>query len=232
MALRFISRRKLHDRSMRRARLMLSVFKWRRRAKEARAWSRAVRHGNRALLVRTVRDWRASAVEDIIEASDLAERGELFFDHMLMKTHLRAWVRFTTPLWAKKGLAEGKADEFWCERTRKALFRRWHDNVRQIARRRAKMAELMLFVLPVEFRNSSRQRPGVESAVKFHRRRVLRKAWEAFVNLNEQLADLQRRLKVSMTMVRVCPSGMRCCSLLHFFCWVTCFRSVGKSISL
>ncbi|CAM9869994.1 unnamed protein product, partial [Laminaria digitata] len=196
MAQRFISRRKLHDRSMRRARLMLSVFKWRRRTKEARAWSRALRHGNRVLLVQTVRDWRASAVEDIIEASDLAERGELFFDQMLMKTHLRAWVRFTAPLWAKKGLAEGKADKFWCERTREAMFRRWRENARRIARRRARMAELMLFVLPVEFRNSSRQRPRVESAVKFHRRRVLRKAWGAFVNLNVELADLQRRFKL------------------------------------
>ena len=200
MALRFISRRKLHDRSMRRARLMLSVFKWRRRTNEARAWLRAVRHGNRVLLVRTVRDWRASAVEHIIETSDLAERGELFFDHILMKTHLRAWIRYTTPLWAKRGLAEGKADEFWCERTRKVLFRRWRDNVRQITRRRARMTELMLFVLPVEFRNSMRQRPRVERAVKFHRRRVLRKAWEAFVNLNDQLADLQRRCKVIVTM--------------------------------
>ena len=197
MVLGFLSRRKLHDRSMRRARLMLSVFKWRRRTKEAQAWSRAVRHGNRILLVRTVRDWRASAVEDIIEASDLAERGELFFDHMLMKIHLRAWMRLTSSLWAKKGLAEGKADAFWCERTRKALFRRWHDNARRIARRRSKMAELMLFVLPVEYWNSSGQKPKVESAMKFHRRRALRKAWEVFVNLNFELADLQRRVKVS-----------------------------------
>lgn len=216
MVLRFISRRKLHDRSMRRARLMLSVFKWRRRKTEAHAWSRAVRHGNRVLLVRTVRDWRASAVEDIIEASDLAERGELFFDHMLMKTHLHAWMRFTSPLWAKKGVAEGKADAFWCERTRKALFRRWHDNARQIARRRAKMAELMLFVLPVEFQNSSRQKPKVENAVRLHRRKVLRKAWEVFVNLNIELADLRRRAKVSVT-IRVPIGGTVGVFVKYFF---------------
>ena len=93
-----MARTTLAARGMRRARLLLSVFKWRRRTKEARAWTLAARHWDRNLLVRTVRDWRASCVEEMLDAGDLAERGEVFFENMVLSTHLRAWKRFVAPL--------------------------------------------------------------------------------------------------------------------------------------
>lgn len=195
--LRYIARRRLHERTMRRARLMVRVFKWRRRTQESRAWSLASRHGDRALLLRMVRDWRASVVEEMVEASDLAERGEVFFENILIKTHLRAWVRFMGPPRARWAIEDGKADEWWRSRTRETLFRRWRDNTTRLITRRKRMAELLLFVLPVDYQNSARQRPKVESAVTFHRRRAQRKAWEAFINLNIELADLRRRYKVT-----------------------------------
>lgn len=176
---------------------MLGMFKLRRRTQESRAWTLAARHGDRVLLLRVVRDWRTSVVEEIIEASDVAERGEVFFENALMKTHLRAWIRFVAPRRAKTALAEVKADELWRKKTRDVLFRRWRDNVWRIAWRRAKMAELFLFLVPLEFHNSSFQRPKVVSAETFHRRRLLRKSWEAFVSLNAELADLRRRFKVN-----------------------------------
>ncbi|CAM9479432.1 unnamed protein product, partial [Hapterophycus canaliculatus] len=195
--MRYMARKALHARAMRRARLMLAVFKWRRRTKESCSWTLAVRHGDRCLLVRTVRDWRASCVEDMVEASDLAERGEIFFENMVLRTHLRAWIRFVAPLRMRRAAAEVRADTCWRARTRESLFRRWRDNLRRAKSRRARwVAEVLLFVLPVEFRNSGRQRPGVESAVMFHRRRALRKAWLAFLSLNEELAELQRRFAV------------------------------------
>lgn len=184
---------------MRRARLLLCVFKWRLCTKEARSWALATRHGDRHLLARTVRDWRASCVEDMLEAGDLAERGEVFFENMVLSTHLRAWKRFVAPLQARRVAAEGRADSCWCARTRESLFRRWRRNVEWAKSRRARwVAEVLLSVLPVEFRNSARQRPGVQSAVTFHRRRALRKAWIAFLSLNEELAGLQRRFAVSL----------------------------------
>lgn len=193
-----MARKKLHERAMRRARLLLSVFKWRRRTTEAGTWGLAKRHGDRRLLLRTVRDWRASCVEDILEASELAERGEVFFENMVLSTHLRAWKRFVAPLRARRVAAEQRADLCWRARTRDSLFRRWRGNVRRVRARRARwVAEVLLSVLPVEFRNSARQRPVVESAVTFHRRRALRKAWVAFLSLNEELAELQRRFGVS-----------------------------------
>lgn len=196
--LRHMARKKLATRGMRRARLLLCVFKWRRRTIEARSWTLAARHGDRHLLARTVRDWRASCVEDMMEASDLAERGEVFFENMVLSTHLRAWKRFVAPLQARRVAAEGRADSCWRARTRESLFRRWRGNVQRAKARRARwVAEVLLCVLPVEFRNSARQRPRVENAVTFHRRRALRKAWFAFLSLNEELADLQRRFGVS-----------------------------------
>lgn len=182
---------------MRRARLLLHVFKWRRRTQESRAWSLASRHGGRTLLLRLVRDWRAAVVEEMVEASDLAERGEVFFENVLVKTHLKAWVRFMGPPRARWAIEDGKADEWWRSRTRENLFRRWRDNTRKIITRRKKMVELLLFVLPLGYRNSARQKPKVESAVTFHRRRALRKAWKAFINLNVELADLRQRFKVT-----------------------------------
>lgn len=196
--LRHMARKKLAARGMRRARLLLCVFKWRRRTREARSWTLAARHGDRRLLVRTVRDWRTSCVEDMLDASDLAERGEVFFENMILSTHLRAWKRFVAPLRARRVAAEGRADSCWRTRTRESLFRRWRRNVqRGKSRRKRWVAEVLLSVLPVEFRNSARQRPRVESAVSFHRRRALRKAWWAFVSLNEEIAELQRRFGVS-----------------------------------
>lgn len=193
-----MARKKLAARGLRRARLLLCLFKWRRRTREARSWTFAARHGDRRLLARTVRDWRASCVEDKLEASDLAERGEVFFEHMVLSTHLRAWKRFVAPLRSRRVTAEGRADSCWRARTRESLFLRWRRNVQRAKSRRARwVAEVLLCVLPVEFRNSARQRPGVESAVTFHRRRALRKAWLAFLSLNEELADLQRRFGVS-----------------------------------
>eukprot|EP00903_Cladosiphon_okamuranus_P009107 g8702.t2 len=190
----YVARQKLATRGMRRARLLLSVFKWRRRTREARSWTLAACHGDRHLLARTVRDWRASCVEEILEASDLAERGEVFFENMVLSTHLRAWKWFVAPLQARRVAAEGRADSCWRARTRESLFRRWRRNVQRAKSRRARwVAEVLLSVLPVEFRNSTRQRSGVESAVTFHRRRALRKAWVAFLSLNKELADLQRR---------------------------------------
>lgn len=199
--MRYMARKALHARAMRRARLMLAVFKWRRRATEARSWTLAARHGDRRLLVRTVRDWRAACVEDMVKASDLAERGEVFFESMVLGTHLRAWIRFVAPLRARRAAAEVRADACWRARTRASLFRRWRDNLRRDKSRRARwVAEVLLSVLPVEFRNSERQRPGVESAVTFHRRRALRKAWCAFLSLNEELAELQRRFAVCFSL--------------------------------
>lgn len=205
--LRHIARKRLAARAMRRARLMLSVFKWCRRTREARSWTLAERHGDRNLLIRTVRDWRASCVEDMVEASDLAERGEIFFENMVLSTHLRAWIRFVAPLRARRVAAEGRADACWRVRTRDSRFRRWRGNVQRIKSRRARwVSEVLLSVLPVEFRNSARQRPGVESAVMFHRRRVLRKAWWAFLSLNEEMAELQRCFRVSC--VSTCGLGV------------------------
>ncbi|CAM9116310.1 unnamed protein product [Ectocarpus sp. 4 AP-2014] len=194
--LRYMARKILAARAMRRARLMISVFKWRRRTREARSWNLAAHHGDRKLKARTVRYWRASCVEDMADASDLAERGEVFFEHMVLSTHLRAWIRFVAPLRARRVAAEGRADACWRARTRESLFRRWRGNVRRIKSRQARwVGEVLLTVLPVEMRNSSRQRPGVESAVMFHRRRTLRKAWWAFLSLNEELANLQQRFR-------------------------------------
>ncbi|CAM9337704.1 unnamed protein product [Ectocarpus fasciculatus] len=194
--LRNMARKILAARAMRRARLMISVFKWRRRTREARSWNLAAHHGDRKLKARTVRDWRASCVEDMADASDLAERGEVFFERMVLSTHLRAWIRFVAPLRARRVASEGRADACWRARTRESLFRRWRGNIRRIKSRRARwVSEVLLTVLPVEMRNSSRQRPGVESAVMFHRRRALRKAWWAFLSLNEELANLQQRFR-------------------------------------
>lgn len=160
-------------------------------------------------MLQVIRDWRASVEEEMVEASELAEHGEVFFERILMKTYFQAWLSFMAPMRAKEALGEIKADEWWCDKTREILFRRWRDRVRRITARRAKMIELQLFILPVEFQNSSRQRPTVERVVMFHRRRVLRKAWDVFVNLNAELADLQRRLKVSdtLTVCRKCCCG-------------------------
>lgn len=194
---------------------MLSVFKWRRRTKEARAWTLATRHGNRTLLVRVIKDWRASAVEEMIDASDLAERGEILLEHMLMRTHLRAWIIFVAPLRASRALAENRAMEQWRERTKDVLFRRWRNNVLRIVERRARMIDLRQRLLPLEWWNSLRERPKVESAVTFHRRRVLRKAWVGFVNLNVELADIQRRYKVSV-MVTVCERTARTVVVVRF----------------
>lgn len=198
-----MARKILAARAMRRARLMISMFKWRRRTRQARSWNLAAHHGDRKLKARTVRDWRASCVEDMADASDLAERGEVFFEHMVLSTHLRAWIRFVAPLRARRVAAEGRADACWRARTKESLFRRWRGNVRRIKSRQARwVGEVLLTVLPVEMRNSSRQRPGVESAVMFHRRRTLRKAWWAFLSLNEELANLQQRFRVSSSVLQ------------------------------
>lgn len=194
----FIARRKHRERAMRRARLMLRVSQWRRRTQELCTWNVAVSHGDRALLLRVLVDWRASVVEEIADASELAERGEEFFENALMKTHLRAWIRFAAPLRTRTVFAERKAEQWWREKTRENLFRRWKKKLRQRTTLRTRMVGVLLFILPAEFRNSSRQRPGVESAITFHRRRALRKAWGAFVGLNVELADLRRRFEVNL----------------------------------
>lgn len=236
--LRHMARKTLREKAFRRARLLFSLFKWRRRTREAQAWGRAERHGNRRLLIRTVRDWRASSVEEILEASDLAERGEIFFENMVLSTHLRAWKRFVAPLRTRRVAAEGRADSCWRARTRDSLFRRWRDNVKRAKARRARwVAEVLLSVLPVEFRNSARQRPGVESAVTFHRRRALRKAWIAFLSLNEELAELQRRFRVSyvldvrLKIVLMDPKASRCVSLVATSLLNTVVQFLGDVIT-
>lgn len=176
---------------------MISVFKWHRRARESVTWNLAARHGDRTLLLRLVQDWRASVVEEIVDASELAERGEVFFEHMLMKTYLRGWVRFMEPSRAKEAIAYGKANEWWRERQRESLFRLWRQNCRAIAKRRAKSIAVLIFMLPLKFENSSPQKARAQIALVYHRRYAQTKAWEAFISLNADLADLRRRFKVS-----------------------------------
>lgn len=194
--MRYIARRRLHHRSVRRARLMLSVFKWRCRAQESITWRRATQHGDRALMLRIIRDWRVSIVEEMVDASDLAERGEVFFEHMLMKTYLRGWVKFIAPARAKAAVENGRVDKWWRRRRRETLFGLWKHNVRRINARRAKSIEVLLFMLPLEFENSTPQIQRGKRAIMFHRRHAQLKAWEVFVGLNAELADLRRRFKV------------------------------------
>lgn len=193
----YVARCRLHHRAMRRARLMISVAKWRRRARELATWHLAARHGDRTLLLRLVRDWRASVVEEIADASELAERGEVFFEHMLMKTYLRGWLRFMEPTRAEEARAYGKADEWWREKQRERLFRLWQQKSRAIAKRRAKSIAVLLFMLPLKFENSLPQKNRAHIALVHHRRRAQTKAWEAFISLNADLANLRHRLKVS-----------------------------------
>lgn len=188
-----------HHRAMRRARLMISIFKWRRRTRESITWRRAARHGDRTLLLRLVRDWRASVIEEIADAIELAERGELFFEHMLMKMCFRGWVRYMNPFVAKAAVECDKADNWRRERQRESLFRLWRSNAHRIARRRAKSIAVLLFMLPLEFENSSPQKARARIALVHHRRCAQTKAWEAFISLNADLADLRRRYKVSLS---------------------------------
>lgn len=199
LARSFLVRQRLSERFKRRPRLMLSVFKWRRRTKEALQWKLASHHGDRTLLLRVVWGWRALVVEELIAASDLIERGDMLLKQASMRTHFRAWVRFMAPARVKESAEDTRARDWWCERTRRTLFHRWRDNARKIARRRSKMIEIMIFILPTEFQNSSRQRPKVECALMFHRRRALGKAWKAFLGLKAELVELQRRFMVCPT---------------------------------
>lgn len=187
----------------------MSVFKWRRRARESVTWHLAARHGDRALLLRLVRDWRNSVVEEIADASELAERGEVFFEHMLMKTYLRGWVRFMEPSQAKAAVANRKVDEWFRQRRRESLFRLWKAHSRAAAKRRAKIIQILLFMLPLEFENSSRQKERGRIALVHHRRRALARAWEAFASLNTELADLRRRSKVTLFFGRTDVSDRR-----------------------
>lgn len=180
-------------------RLKLSVFKWRRRTKESLQWKLASHHGDRALLLRVVSGWRALVVEELIAASDHTERRGLLLKQASMRTHFRAWARFMAPVRAKKSEENARAYDWWGERTRKTLFHRWRDNAKKISERRAKMIEIMFAILPTEFQNSSRQRPKVECALMFHRRRALETAWKAFLCLKAELAELHRRFMVRTT---------------------------------
>ena len=175
---------------------MLRVFKWHKRTQEILVWKSASRHGDRVLLRHVVRNWRVSVVKKLADSSDLVGRAERFFELTLMRTHLRAWGRFRSPSRAEEELKGVRAYEWWCERSRAALFRQWRDNIRKNITRRLKMVEMLLFILPIEFQNSSRQKPKVECAVTFHRRRALRKAWTAFLGLKTELMELQQRFKV------------------------------------
>lgn len=195
----YLAIRRAHHRAMRRARLMISVFKWRRRTLESITWRRAARHGDRALLLRMVRDWRASVVEEIADAIELAERGELFFEHMLMKMCFRGWVRYMNPFMAKAAVERDRADKWRRERQRESLFRLWRSNVRRIVMRREKSIAALLFMLPLEFENSSPQKARARIALVYHRRCAQTKAWEAFISLNADLVDLRRRYKVGFS---------------------------------
>lgn len=196
LVLRYVARRRLHHRCMRRARVMLSFFKWHRRAQESITCRRAEQHANRKLMLRLIQEWRMFALDEILDSGALAERGEVFFEHALMKTHLNAWIRFMAPSRAKEASGSARAEEWRRNKCREVLFIRWRDNVRKIARRRAKSTELLIFMLPLGFENSSPQKLRANKALGFHRRNSQMKAWEAFIALDSDLADLRRRSKV------------------------------------
>lgn len=155
-----------------------------------------MKHRNRKILGRSVATWRVAAVEAIAGAHQLAEQGEAFFERCLKNKYLRVWKCFMEPRRAAHTAALQVAVQWREKKLRALVFHLWLASAKRIAIRRAKTMEVILFILPLGMENSTPQKMRTEKALKFFRRRALLKSWEAFIALNQGLADRRRHLKV------------------------------------
>lgn len=192
----YAARCRLRRLAARRACLMFTVFKWRKRTKESITWRRVARAADNKILLCIIGQWRTATISEIANTRALMARGNDHYKNLLRKKHFQAWIRFMSPAQSKAASRNAEVDRWRRLKCKEILFKRWRDNTRRMVRRRIKSIEVLMFMLPLEFGNSLRQRERAARALAFHRRREQTKAWEAFLSLNTELSDLRRRSKV------------------------------------
>ncbi|CAM9103157.1 unnamed protein product, partial [Choristocarpus tenellus] len=195
LVMRCVASRRLHYLEMRRPRLLLSLSKWRKRTIEANIWDKACRHSDRTTAVCAIRDWRLNTAKEMIESSELGEKAVVFFEHHLVSSCLRAWKRYLEPTKMIEATGQAKAEAWRREHLRASLFHLWKGNTKETKQRREASIRAVVFQLPLHYENSMRQQVASRRAIRYHARHVKAHAWEAFLSLNIELADLHKRMK-------------------------------------